>query len=86
MRSAGLKTQGQMIAPSVNRDWTPEDVFNTNFLVDFSQELGIITVEKYVTTCGRLHQSNFFCSGILPITVLPFSTLVGSTFVPWGRF
>ena len=54
MRSAGLKTQGQMIAPSVNRDWTPEDVFNTNFLVDFAQELGIITVEKYVTTCGHL--------------------------------
>jgi len=39
-----------MIAPSVNRDWTPEDVFNTNFLVDFAQELGIITVEKYATS------------------------------------
>jgi hypothetical protein len=55
MRSEGLKTQNQIIAPNVNRDWTAEDVFNTNFLVDFAQELSIITVEKYATTCARLH-------------------------------
>lgn len=60
MSSTGLKTQGQIIAPNVNRDWTLEDVFNTNFLVDFAQELGIITVEKYARTCGRLHRSNLF--------------------------
>jgi len=58
MRAAGLKTQRQMIAPSVNRDWTPEDVFNTNFLVDFAQEMGIITVEKYVTSRAHLCRSN----------------------------
>jgi hypothetical protein len=52
MRSVGLKTQGQIIAPNVNRDWSPEDVFGTNFLVDFAQELSIITVEKYVPTCA----------------------------------
>ena len=47
-----------MIAPSVNRDWTAEDVFNTNFLVDFAQEMGIITVEKYVTSSAHLCRSN----------------------------
>jgi len=50
MRSQNLRTQGQLIAPNVNRDWTAEDVFNTNFLVDFAQELGIITVEKYAAS------------------------------------
>ena len=58
MRSLNLKTQGQIIAPNVNRDWTLEDVFNTNFLVDFSQELGIISVEKYVTSYAHLHRSD----------------------------
>ena len=58
MRSMGLKTQGQIIAPNVNRDWTLDDVFNTNFLVDFAQELGIITVEKYVTGYAHLHRSD----------------------------
>ena len=50
MRSQGLKTQNQLIAPNVNRDWTLSDVFNTGFLVDFAQEVGIISVEKYVMT------------------------------------
>lgn len=50
MRSQGLKTQDQLIAPNVNRDWTLDDVFNTGFLVDFAQEVGIISVEKYVMT------------------------------------
>lgn len=62
MRSQGLKTQGQIIAPSVNRDWSPEDVFNTGFLNDFVQELGVISVEKYANTARVLitHQSNLF--------------------------
>ena len=60
MRSAGLKTQGQIIAPNVNRDWSPEDVFDTNFLVDFAEELGIITVEKYAAIRGHLRRPNRF--------------------------
>ena len=58
MRSQGLKTQGQIIAPNVNRDWTLEDVFDTNFLVDFAQELGIISVEKYITCYAHPHRSD----------------------------
>lgn len=58
MRSQGLKTRNQLIAPNVNRDWTTEDVFETNFLTDFAQELGIITVEKYVTYCPHLFPSD----------------------------
>jgi len=58
MRAQGLRTQNQLIAPNVNRDWTPQDVFNTNFLVDFAQELAFITVEKYVTSYAHPHRSN----------------------------
>lgn len=58
MRSQGLNTQGQIIAPNVNRDWTIEDIFNTNFLTDFAQEVGIISVEKYATPCSHLHRSD----------------------------
>jgi hypothetical protein len=54
MRAQGLKTQSQIIAPNVNRDWTPQDVFDTNFLVDFAEELAIITVEKYATSYVHL--------------------------------
>lgn len=60
MRSMGLKTQNQIIAPNVNGDWSLYDVFDTNLLVDFAQELSIITVEKYARTCGYLHRPNLF--------------------------
>ena len=46
MGANGLKTQGQIVAPSVNADWTLEDIFETNFLQDFADALGVITVEK----------------------------------------
>jgi len=60
MRSQGLRTQSTIIAPNVNRDWTLEDIFNTNFLVDFAQELAIITVEKYATVYPHFHRFNLF--------------------------
>jgi len=46
MKANGLRTQGQIIAPSVNADWTPENVFETGFLQEFADSLGVITVEK----------------------------------------
>jgi len=46
MKANGLKTQGQIVAPSVNADWTPESVFETGFLQDFADPLGVIAVEK----------------------------------------
>jgi len=46
MKTNGLRTQGQIIVPSVNADWTPENVFDTGFLQDFADSLGVITVEK----------------------------------------
>ena len=54
MLAQGLDTRSTIIAPNVNRDWTLEDVFDTGFLVDFAEELAIVTVEKYVTTCVHL--------------------------------
>ena len=46
MKTNGLRTQGQIIAPSVNADWTPENVFETGFLQEFADSLAVITVEK----------------------------------------
>jgi len=46
MKANGLRTQGQIMAPSVNADWTPENVFDTGFLQEFADSLGVITVEK----------------------------------------
>jgi len=81
MRSQGLRTQGTIIGPNVNRDWTLEDIFNTNFLVDFAQELAIVTVEKCVIVYPHPHRPNLFILGIPPTTVLPFSTLVSSAVI-----
>lgn len=87
MLSQGLKTHGQIIAPNVNRDWSPEDVFNTGFLDDFSQELGIIAVEKYATTCPNIPHPGSEPSrlGIQPTTVLPSSITVGTAFTSLRR-
>jgi len=46
MKANGLRTQGQIVGPSVNAEWTPEAVFETGFLQDFADSLGVITVEK----------------------------------------
>jgi len=81
MRAQGLKTQNQIIAPNVNRDWTPEAVFETNFLVDFAQELGTITVEKYAATCPHHHPSDLDL-GTLQTTARPFLIPVSLQFVP----
>jgi hypothetical protein len=48
MKSQGLQTQNMIIGPNVNADWTLNDVFNTNFITDFSDSLGSLTVEKLV--------------------------------------
>lgn len=52
MRSQGLKTQGQLISPSVNGRWSTGDVINTGLLTDFGNEIGILSVEKYVERAG----------------------------------
>lgn len=61
MRSQGLKTQGQLISPSVNGRWTFDDVLNTGMLVDFANEIGILSVEKYVKRAGPHTSSQIFC-------------------------
>ena len=48
MRAQGLKTQNQLVAPSVNGRWTVEEVIGTGLLADFANEIGILSVEKYV--------------------------------------
>jgi len=48
MRDQGLKTQNQLIAPSVNGRWPIEEVIDTGILVDFANEIGILSVEKSV--------------------------------------
>ena len=55
MRAQGLRTQSQLIAPSVNGRWTFEEVIETGILADFANEIGILTVEKYVESAGVLH-------------------------------
>ena len=55
MRSQGLKTQNQLIAPSVNGRWTIEEVIGTGILVDFANEIGILSVEKYAAHAGSPH-------------------------------
>jgi len=47
MRAQGLKTQNQLISPSVNGKWPIEEVIDTGILVDFANEIGILSVEKY---------------------------------------
>lgn len=47
MRAQGLKTQSQLIAPSVNGRWPIQEVIDTGFLADFVNEIGILSVEKY---------------------------------------
>ena len=56
MRSQGLKTNGQLIAPSVNGRWPIQQVIDTGLLADFANEIGILSVEKYVDRTGPLHQ------------------------------
>ena len=51
MRSQGLKTQSQLVSPSVNGRWPFDDIINTGILVDFANEIGILSVEKYVRAC-----------------------------------
>jgi hypothetical protein len=48
MRAQGLKTQNQLVAPSVNGKWPIEEVIDTGILVDFANEIGTLSVEKYV--------------------------------------
>ena len=56
MRSQGLKTQNQLIAPSVNGRWPFEEVMDTGLLTDFGNDVGILTVEKYAEFMGSFHQ------------------------------
>ena len=46
MRAQGLKTQNQLVAPSVNGKWPIGEVIDTGILVDFVNEIGILSVEK----------------------------------------
>ena len=55
MRSQGLKTQNQLIAPSVNGKWPIGDVIDTGILVDFVNEVGILSVEKYAECVNSMH-------------------------------
>lgn len=48
MRAQGLKTQNQLVAPSVNGKWPIQEVIDTGILVDFANEIGTLSVEKYV--------------------------------------
>jgi hypothetical protein len=52
MRSQGLKTQNQLIAPSVNGRWPIGEVIDAGLLADFTNEIGILSVEKYVKRMG----------------------------------
>ena len=56
MRSQGLKTQNQLIAPSVNGRWPIEEVIDTGLLADFGNEVGILSVEKCVECIFPLHK------------------------------
>lgn len=56
MRSQGLKTQNQLVSPSVNGKWPVGDVINTGVLVDFANEIGILSVEKYVERTSYVHK------------------------------
>lgn len=55
MRSQGLKTQNQLIAPSVNGRWPIDVMIDAGLLVDFANEIGIMSVEKYVECTGPLY-------------------------------
>jgi len=46
MRAQGLKTQNQLISPSVNVRWTFQEVIDAGLLTDFGNEVGILSVEK----------------------------------------
>lgn len=48
MRAQGLKTQNQLISPSVNGKWPIEEVIEAGLLDDFGNEIGVLSVEKYV--------------------------------------
>ena len=56
MRSQGLKTQNQLVSPSVNGKWPVADVINTGVLVDFANEIGILSVEKYAERTSHVHK------------------------------
>lgn len=55
MRSQGLKTKNQLIAPSVNGRWPIGQVIEMG-LLDFANEIGILSVEKYVEGTRSLYQ------------------------------
>lgn len=56
MRSQGLKTQHQLIAPSVNGRWPSDRIVDTGLLADFANEIGIWSVEKYVERTASLYK------------------------------
>lgn len=56
MRSQGLKTQNQLIAPSVNGKWPLDDIIATGIFTEFASGIGILSVEKCVERTGSLHQ------------------------------
>jgi hypothetical protein len=41
-----------ILGPNVNQDWSPEDIWNTGFLKDYGDSLGVLTVEKFVFATG----------------------------------
>ncbi|OBZ74672.1 Beta-glucuronidase [Grifola frondosa] len=44
---AQIPTRNNLIAPSLQGTWTPEDVFNTGFVAAYTNALGILSVEHY---------------------------------------
>ena len=47
-QDAKIKSKNKLIAPSVQGQWTPEDVWNTGFLDSYGSSLDVIAMEQYV--------------------------------------
>ncbi|KAI0659525.1 glycoside hydrolase superfamily [Cubamyces menziesii] len=46
-QDAKIKSKNKLIAPSVQGQWTPEDVWNTGFLDSYGSSLDVIAMEHY---------------------------------------
>ena len=61
--------KNNLIAPSISSGWTPDDIWNTNFVETYTDVLSMISMEQCVTPKFLLHRLNSFsftCAPQLP--------------------
>lgn len=49
-----IPVRNNLIAPSVSGTWTPEMVWDTGFIPAYTNELGALAVEQYVSSSSVL--------------------------------